>query len=72
MKNLFAPLSDKAVLVYSALGHAYFHMFTAFYFVIVLSLETEWRLPYHQLVNLWSFGGVVGRGVCVNCRLVGR
>ena len=59
MKNLFAPLSDKAVLVYSALGHAYFHMFTAFYFVIVLSLETEWRLPYHQLVNLWSFGALL-------------
>ena len=46
-------------MLYSALGHAYFHMFTAFYFVIVLSLELEWRQPYHELVNLWTPGALL-------------
>jgi len=46
-------MSKNAVMVYSALGHAYFHMFTAFYFVIILSLEIEWRQPYHELIKLW-------------------
>ena len=53
------PMSNRAIMLYSALGHAYFHMFTAFYFVIVLSLELEWRLPYHELVNLWTPGALL-------------
>ena len=32
------------------------HMFTAFYFVIVLSLEKAWQLPYHELIELWTLG----------------
>lgn len=47
-------MSKTALMLYSALGHAYFHMFTAFYFVIVLSLEMEWQQPYHQLIELWT------------------
>jgi len=46
-------------MLYSALGHAYFHMFTAFYFVIVLTLEIEWQRPYHELVNLWTLGALL-------------
>ena len=49
-------MTKRALLLYSALGHAYFHMFTAFYFVIVLTLEIEWRRPYHELLNLWTLG----------------
>ena len=52
-------MSNRAVMLFSALGHAYFHMFTAFYFVIVLSLELEWRQPYHELVNLWTPGALL-------------
>lgn len=52
-------MSKNTVMLYSALGHAYFHMFTAFYFVIVLSLELEWRQPYHELVNLWTPGALL-------------
>ena len=52
-------MSKNAVMWYSALGHAYFHLFTAFYFVIVLSLEIEWRLPYHELINLWTLGALL-------------
>ena len=54
-----SAMSKNAMMLYSALGHAYFHMFTAFYFVIVLSLEVEWRQPYHELINLWTLGGLL-------------
>lgn len=50
-------------LVFSCLGHAYMHMFTAFYFVIVLALESDWSLPYHELIKLWTVGALmVGLG----------
>jgi len=50
-------------LVFSCLGHAYMHMFTAFYFVIVLALERDWSLPYHELIKLWTIGSLlVGLG----------
>ncbi|MGI9310796.1 MAG: MFS transporter, partial [bacterium] len=52
-------MSKTVVMMYSAIGHAYFHMFTAFYFVIVLSLEVEWRRPYHQLLDLWTLGALL-------------
>jgi len=51
------------LFVFSSVGHAYIHMFTAFYFVIVLSLEREWQLPYHELIKLWTPGAMlVGLG----------
>lgn len=46
-------------LVFSCLGHAYMHLFTSFYFVIVLSLEEAWRLPYHELLELWTVGALL-------------
>ncbi len=50
-------------LVFSSIGHAYVHAFTAFYFVIVLSLESDWQLPYHELIELWTLGSLlVGLG----------
>jgi len=52
-------MSKNTVMLYSGLGHAYFHMLTAFYFVIVLSLEAEWQLPYHQLIDLWTIGALL-------------
>ncbi len=53
----------KLSLVFSCLGHTYMHLFTAFYFVIVLALEVDWRLPYHELVELWTLGALlVGLG----------
>jgi MFS family permease len=39
------------------------HLFTSFYFVIVLALESAWQLPYHELVGLWTLGAaLVGIG----------
>jgi MFS family permease len=55
--------SARLSLLFSCLGHAYMHLFTAFYFVIVLALEVDWRLPYHELIKLWTLGALlVGLG----------
>ena len=55
--------SARLPLVFSCLGHCYMHLFTAFYFVIVLALEVDWRLPYHELLELWALGALlVGLG----------
>ena len=41
------------------MGHAYMHLFTAFYFVIALSLESAWNIPNHELVKLWALGSLL-------------
>jgi MFS family permease len=51
--------SGRLSLIFSCLGHLYVHLFTAFYFVIVLSLEEVWRLPYHELIELWTLGALL-------------
>ncbi len=51
--------SARLPLVFSCLGHAYMHMFTAFYFVIVLALEGAWQRPYHELIELWTLGSLL-------------
>ena len=39
------------------------HMFAAFYFVIVLTIEKEWNISYDQLIRLWTLGALlVGLG----------
>ncbi len=52
-------MSSRLTLIFSALGHAYVHMFTAFYFVIVLTLEQEWQRPYSELISLWTPGALL-------------
>ena len=39
------------------------HLFTAFYFVIVLALEVDWQRPYHELIELWTLGALLV-GLC--------
>ncbi len=51
--------SARVALLFSCLGHAYMHLFTAFYFVIALSLEIDWGLPNHELVKLWALGSLL-------------
>ena len=51
--------SARLSLVFSCIGHAFVHLFTAFYFVIVLALEREWRMPYHELIALWTPGALL-------------
>jgi len=35
------------------------HMFAAFYFIIVLSLEQEWKFSYDELISLWTLGALL-------------
>ncbi|NIA67061.1 MFS transporter [Pelagibius litoralis] len=51
--------SARLALLFSCLGHAYMHLFTAFYFVIALSLEAEWGIPNHELLKLWALGSLL-------------
>ena len=55
--------NSKLILIFSSVGHAFMHMFAAFYFVIVLSIETEWKASYDELIKLWSLGAfLIGLG----------
>ena len=46
-------------IVFSSIGHAFMHMFAAFYFVIVLSIEQEWHFTYDELISLWTLGALL-------------
>jgi MFS family permease len=50
---------SRSTIVFSCLGHLYIHLCTAFFFVIVLSLEEVWQLPYHELIELWTLGSLM-------------
>lgn len=55
--------AQRLSLIFSCIGHTYVHLFTAFYFVIVLAVETAWGLPYYELIKLWTLGALlVGLG----------
>ena len=54
---------SKLTVTYAAIGHLLMHMFAAFYFVIVLAIEDDWKLSYDELLNLWFLGSLlVGLG----------
>ena len=50
---------SRATIAFSCLGHLYIHLCTAFFFVIVLSLESVWQRPYHELIELWTLGSLM-------------
>ncbi|MFQ5467541.1 MAG: MFS transporter [Kiloniellaceae bacterium] len=54
-----SAVSGRLPLIFSCIGHAYMHLFTAFYFVIVLALEGAWQRPYHELIELWALGSLL-------------
>ena len=35
------------------------HMFAAFYFIIILTIEKEWNISYDQLIRLWTLGALL-------------
>ena len=55
--------SARLSLIFSCIGHAYMHIFTSFYVVIVLALEIDWQRPYHELIELWTLGALLV-GLC--------
>jgi len=56
LKKLSGP---SAPATFAAIGHFYVHFFIAIYFVIVLALEQAWQRPYHELIELWTFGSLL-------------
>ena len=55
--------NSSLILIFSSVGHAFMHMFAAFYFVIVLAIEDDWQFSYDELINLWFLGSLlVGLG----------
>lgn len=62
--------SARLSLIFSSIGHFYIHMFTAFYAVVVLTLEDEWNMAYYDLLPLWLLGSIlVGLGALPAGRL---
>ena len=45
--------SGKLSIAFSCVGHTYIHLFTAFYFTIILALEDAWQWSYADLLDLW-------------------
>ncbi len=59
MESSPARASGLAVAVFASVGHTVTHLLTAFYFVIVLAIETEWGRPYSELIQLWTIGSLM-------------
>ena len=45
--------SRRLSIAFSCVGHTYIHLFTAFFFTIILALEDVWQLSYADLLDLW-------------------
>ncbi|MFM2129201.1 MAG: hypothetical protein RL477_747 [Pseudomonadota bacterium] len=50
------PISARLAQAFSLVGHAYMHLLVALFLTVVLALEREWRLPYAELISLWTAG----------------
>ncbi len=52
---------SRLALIFSSVGHAFMHMFTAMYFVIAVAMEKAgWQeLSYADLVQLWTLGSLM-------------
>lgn len=49
--------------LFAWLGHGYMHLLAALFLTVVLALESEWALPYGDLISLWTIGAfLVGLG----------
>jgi MFS transporter, FSR family, fosmidomycin resistance protein len=54
---------SRAVLVFACLSHALFHIIAALFLTLVLVLQPLWKLPYSEMIALWTFGAfLVGFG----------
>ena len=49
----------KLALGFSSVGHTYTHLFTAFYFTVVLALDRAWPLSYAELIALWTPAAII-------------
>lgn len=66
-----SPGNSLLIMVFSSVGHLLNHVCLAFYFVIVLALEIDWQLPYHELIELWTLGALMVGLVALPAGLLG-
>lgn len=59
MTNVMSTTTARYALVFSCLGHGYMHLFAVYFFLVVLPLEREWTMPYHELISLWTVGSLL-------------
>lgn len=59
MTNVMSTTTAHYALVFSCLGHGYMHLFAVYFFLVVLPLEREWAMPYHELISLWTVGSLL-------------
>lgn len=52
-------LSARLSIGFSWIGHALMHIVTALFLTVVLELEREWKLPYDELIRLWTLGSLL-------------
>ena len=46
----------RAILAFTCVGHALFHVNAALFLTLVLVLQPAWKLPYSELIALWTVG----------------
>ncbi|GAA4255964.1 MFS transporter [Azospirillum formosense] len=51
--------SARLSIGFSWVGHALMHIVTALFLTVVLVLEREWKLPYDELIRLWTLGALM-------------
>lgn len=49
----------RLVLLFTGASHTLFHIVAGLYLTLVLVLEREWKLPYAQLIDLWTLGALL-------------
>ncbi len=59
LSRMPAVSSSRLSLIFSSAGHGYMHLFSVYFYLVVLPLEREWRLPYSELIGLWTIGSLL-------------
>ncbi|MEQ9643156.1 MAG: MFS transporter [Alphaproteobacteria bacterium] len=51
--------SARLTFLFACAGHAAFHVLVALFLTLVLVIEPIWRLPYDDLIALWTWGALM-------------
>ncbi|MHA7065183.1 MFS transporter [Azospirillum argentinense] len=51
--------SARLSIGFSWIGHALMHIVSALFLTVVLALGREWKLPYDELIRLWTLGALM-------------
>ncbi len=54
-----SDVSARLSVGFSWIGHTLMHITAALYLTVVLALEQEWKLPYDDLIRLWTLGSLM-------------